>query len=72
MCKLELIYKCCTEELKIALDAFWQYHDIPQKKLQVDVDNLQAIIVYMISRLHNFPTIMTHLNLIEEFLPEAV
>ena len=72
MIKLEQIYKCCTEEIQIALDSFWQYHEIPQKKLQVDVDNLQAIIVYMISRLANFPTILTHLSIIENFLPDAV
>ena len=72
MSKLEHIYKCCTVEIQIALDSFWQYHEIPHKKLQVDVDNLQAIIVYMISRLANFPTILTHLSIIENFLPDAV
>jgi len=72
MIKLEHIYKCCTEEIQVALDSFWQYHEIPHKKLQVDVDNLQAIIVYLLSRLGDFPTILTHLSLIENFLPEAV
>jgi hypothetical protein len=72
MCKLEHIYKCCTVDIQRCLDKFWQDYDIPTKKLSVDVDNLQSIIVYMISHLGDFPQIIPNLYLIEDFLPEAV
>ena len=51
MCKLEHIYKCCTVEIQKSLDKFWRNHEITSKKLSVDVDNLQSLIVYLISRL---------------------
>jgi hypothetical protein len=55
MCKLEHIYKCCTLEIQMALDAFWQDYDIPSKKLSIDADNLQSIIVYFLAHLDGFP-----------------
>ena len=72
MIKLEHIYKCCTTELKKGLDRFWQNHDIPSKKLSVDVDNLQSLVIYLVSRMRGLPQIITNLNYIEDFLPEAV
>jgi len=72
MVKLEHIYKCCTSDIQKSLDEFWRNYDIPNKKLSVDVDNLQSIIVYMISRLKDCPQIITNLYIIEDFLPEAV
>jgi hypothetical protein len=38
----------------------------------VDVDNLQSLIVYLVSRMKGLPQIITNLNIIEDFLPEAV
>ena len=72
MCKLEHIYKCCTTDIQKSLDAFWKDFDIPTKKLSVDVDNLQSLIVYLISRIKGCPQIIANLYLIEDFLPEAV
>jgi len=72
MCKLEHIYTCCTAEIQQTLDNFWLDYEVPAKKLSVDVDNLQSIIVYMISRMRGCPQIISNLNMIEKFLPEAV
>ena len=72
MCKLEHIYKCCTTDIQKSLDQFWRDFDIPSKKLSVDVDNLQSLIVYFISRMDRCPQIISNLYLIEDFLPEAV
>mmetsp|Transcript_4515 Transcript_4515/g.6803 ORF Transcript_4515/g.6803 Transcript_4515/m.6803 type:complete len:120 (+) Transcript_4515:1884-2243(+) len=55
MCKLEHIYKCCTIEIQQTLDKFWENYNIPSKKLSVDVDNLQSMIVYFISRMKSCP-----------------
>jgi hypothetical protein len=51
MCKLEHIYEVCTTGIVEEIDAFWKGFDIPAKKLSVDTDNLQAILIYVISRL---------------------
>jgi hypothetical protein len=72
MCKLEHIYKCCTVEIQKCLDKFWRGYDIPNNKLSVDVDNLQSMIVYLISRMKGFPQILSSLYMIEDFLPDAV
>lgn len=69
MCKLELIYKCCTAEIQKSLDKFWSQHEISSKKLSVDVDNLQSLIIYFISRMKPCPQIITNLYMIEDFLP---
>ena len=55
MCKLEHIYKCCTIDIQKSLDKFWLNYNIPTKKLSVDVDNLQSLIVYLISRMKDCP-----------------
>lgn len=65
MCKLEHIHKCCTQEIQKTLDLFWANYDVPSKKLAVDVDNLQSLIIYMISRLRGYPQILTNLTMIE-------
>ena len=72
MIKLEHIYKCCTIEIQKVLDIFWSNYNIPSRKLAVDVDNLQSLIVYLVSRMKGLPQIITHLHIIEDFLPEAV
>ena len=72
MSKLEHIYNCCTIEIQRTLDTFWRDYDVPAKTLQVDVDNLQSIIVYMISRMDGCPQILSSLSMIENFLPDAV
>jgi hypothetical protein len=40
MVKIEHIFKCCKEEVEKELDQFWNKHDIPSKKLAIDIDNL--------------------------------
>ena len=55
MVKLEHIFKCCKEEVEKELDKFWKNYDIPSKKLAIDIDNLQSIIIYIVSRLNDFP-----------------
>ena len=55
MCKLEHIYKCCTTELQKILDSFWSNYNIPSKKLSIDADNLQSLIVYFVSRMKGCP-----------------
>lgn len=72
MCKLEHIYNCCTATIQETLDIFWMDYDVPAKKLSVDVDNLQSIIVYMISRMKGCSHILSNLSMIDKFLPEAV
>mmetsp|Transcript_3251 Transcript_3251/g.5397 ORF Transcript_3251/g.5397 Transcript_3251/m.5397 type:complete len:157 (-) Transcript_3251:710-1180(-) len=72
MSKLEHIYNCCTREIQITLDQFWAHHDVPSKKLSVDVDNLQSLIVYFISRMKGCAQIVTNLSIIENFIPDAV
>ena len=51
MLKLEHIYKGCTMEIKRCLDEFWENREIPIKKLVIDADNLQAILVYVVARM---------------------
>ena len=51
MLKLEHIYKGCTIEVKRCLDEFWENREIPIKKLVIDADNLQAILVYVVARM---------------------
>lgn len=71
MSKLELIYNCCTVEVTKEISQFWQCHNIPQKKLSIDTDQLQGILIYIISRL-NYPQILTEVIVCERFLPAAV
>jgi len=40
--------------------------------LAVDVDNLQSLIIFLISRLRGYPQILTNLTMIENFLPDQV
>ena len=53
MSKLEWIYNCCTKQVGKEIDLFWRGYNIPAKKLFVDPDNLQGILIYIVSRLHN-------------------
>ena len=53
MSKLEWIYNCCTRQVSKEIDLFWKGYSIPTKKLFVDPDNLQGIIIFIVSRLKN-------------------
>ena len=50
------------------ITAFWKDHDIPKSRLSIDPDNLQGIIIYIVSRLGN-PQIITEVHFIEKFIP---
>ena len=71
MSKLEWIYNCCTRQVSKEIDLFWRGHKIPTKQLFVDPDNLQGIIIYIVSRLRN-PSIITQVHFIKKFVPEGV
>ena len=71
MCKLEHIYEVCTKEVVEEIDAFWKGFDIPASKLSVDTDNLQGILIYVISRI-KYPQIYTEVVLADIFLPRNV
>ena len=68
MSKLEWIYNCCTRQVSKEIDLFWKGYNIPTKKLFVDPDNLQGIIIYIVSRLRN-PQIITEVHFIRKFVP---
>ena len=53
MAKLEWIYNCCTQDIQKEISAFWYGYDINKDDLVIDADNLQGIIIYIISRLDN-------------------
>ena len=61
MVKIEHIYKCCKNMLTASLDEFWIAREIPDKKLAVDVDNLQSIIVYLVGNMTECPHMIAHL-----------
>eukprot|EP00347_Sterkiella_histriomuscorum_P022739 403337343 len=71
MCKLEQIYSSCTQTLIREQENFWSGFDISKKDLFIDSDNLQGILIYIVSRI-NYPQIWTELHLIEEYIPDAV
>lgn len=72
MCKLELIYLSCTQEISKQLEEYWHGYAWPSKNfLLIDIDNLQGILIYIISRLH-YPQIWSEILIMEEFLPETV
>lgn len=54
MSKLELIYNCCKEELTEETSQFWKCYEIDEKKLAIDTDQLQGIMIFIVSRL-NYP-----------------
>lgn len=49
MSKLELIYTCCTNQIINEISQFWKGYNIPDKKLAIDTDNLQGILIYIVS-----------------------
>lgn len=71
MSKLEWIYNCCTRQVSKEIDLFWKGYNIPTKKLFVDPDNLQGIIIYVVSRLRN-PQIITEIHFIKKFVPKGI
>ena len=71
MSKLEWIYNCCTRQVSKEIDLFWKGYNIPTKKLFVDPDNLQGIIIYIVSRLKN-PQIITEIHFIKKFVPKGI
>jgi len=71
MSKLEWIYNCCTRQVSKELDSCWKGYNIPTKKLFIDPDNLQGIIIYVVSRLRN-PQIITEIHFIKKFVPKGI
>ena len=71
MAKLELIYSICTSEVMEEISRFWYTHEIDAKKLAIDTDQLQGIVIYIVSR-SNYPQIITDAAICELFLPPAV
>lgn len=66
-----MIYQCLSNELMSEISKFWQSHDIPSQMLSLDTDQLQGIVIYMVSRL-NYPSIIADVQICEKFLPNAV
>jgi Vacuolar sorting protein 9 (VPS9) domain len=50
---------------------FWKGYDIPAKKLSIDTDQLQGILIYVVSRM-KYPQILTEVHIVEKFLPKGV
>ena len=71
MSKLEWIYNCCTRQVSKEIDLFWKDYKIPTKKLFVAPDDLQGIIIYIVSRLKN-PQIITEIHFVQKFVPKGV
>ena len=71
MLKIELIYKGCTSSIQKDIEHFWKNYEINPSRLIIDVDNLQGILIYIISRLKN-PTLIADLHLIEDYIPSGV
>ena len=71
MGKLDLVYNCCTAKVIEDISGFWKQYDIPSKRLAIDTDNLQGIVIYVVSRM-NCPQILAEINICERFLPNAV
>ena len=71
MAKLEWVYTCCTEDIKKEVSAFWNGYDISKDDLVIDADNLQGIIIYIISRLEN-PQIIAEVRFCQKYLPKGV
>jgi hypothetical protein len=64
MSKLELLYTCCQSVMIHELQQFWKCYDIKPEDIQTDPDQLQAILVFIVSRLE-YPQIFTEIMLCE-------
>ena len=53
------------------LSSFWQSFEIDEAKLQLDTDQLQGIVIYIVSRMQ-YPAIIADVSICEAFLPPAV
>jgi hypothetical protein len=51
MAKIELIYKACQDTMMSELSGFWQGFEIDKSKLQLDTDQLQGIVIYIVSQM---------------------
>ena len=71
MTKLEWIYNCCTNDISKEVSAFWFGHDINKDELVIDANNLQGIIIFIVSRILN-PQIIAEVHYMQKFLPKAV
>lgn len=69
--KLETIYNCCAGLIIEDTSKFWQNYDIKASELEISPDQLQAIIVYTVSRL-NYPQILSEVVMCESYLPKGV
>ena len=54
MAKLELIYNCCAVETIAEVSDFWKHYKIDADNLSIDTDQLQGIVIFVVSRL-NYP-----------------
>ena len=52
--KLELFYNVCTSRVTEEIQLFWKNFELPKKHLHMDTEQVQSIILYLISRL-NYP-----------------
>ena len=53
------------------IDYFWKNYNIPTKELFVAPDDLQGIIIFIVSRLKN-PQIITEIHFTKKFLPKGI
>lgn len=71
MSKLEWVYTCCTQGIPKEVSEFWKNIEIPPKKLSIDTDQLQGILIFIVSRL-KYPQILSEVHIIERFLPKGI
>ena len=53
------------------MSEFWQGWDIPAKKLAIDTDSMQSLVIFVVSRANN-PQLIAEVSIAETFLPENV
>lgn len=63
MSKLEWVYTCCTQGIPMEVSDFWKGYDIPAKKLSIDTDQLQGILIYVVSRM-KYPQILSEVHIV--------
>ena len=71
MQKLEQVYSCFTQSIVREVSEFWQGWDIPAKKLAIDTDSMQSLVIFVVSRANN-PQLIAEVSIAETYLPENV
>lgn len=71
MQKLELLYHCCTASLIADLERFYAGTNFPKDKLFIDSDNLQGMLIYIVSKL-KYRQLWTEISLLDDFVPQSV